>query len=90
MNKVQTKKSSLFSLWIVFLLMTLPSALYATDLISINSAGTGSGNRDSFKPTVAVMTPDGRYKDFAGSCKVLHLNIDKWVISEVALFKFKN
>ncbi len=73
-NKVQTKKSPLFSLWIVFLLMTLPSASYATDLISVNSAGTGSGNKDSFKWPFAVMTPDGRYIFFSSEASNLVTN----------------
>lgn len=73
-NKVQTKKSPLFSLCIVFLLMTLPSALYATDLISVNSAGTASGNRDSFKWPFAVMTPDGRYFFFSSEASDLVTN----------------
>ena len=73
-NKAQTKKSPLFCLWIVFLLMTLPSVSYATDLICVNSAGTGSGNRDSFKWPFAVMTPDGRYIFFSSEAGNLVTN----------------
>src|SRR5215213_10004928 len=42
-----------------------------TTLVSVNSAGNGSGNRASFSP---VMTPDGRFVMFASNATDLVAN----------------
>ena len=74
-RSIHTKNGSLFLSLVVFMLMSPASPLHAADLVSVNSAGTGSGNKDSFTCCgLDVITPDGRYVFFSSEASNLVAN----------------